>query len=113
MTPSIAEIAVADLASPLPESLVVLDVREDDEWHAGHIDAALHIPLRDVPQRLAEISSDHRVLVVCRVGARSGQATAFLQAQGKDVVNLAGGMLEWARNGRSMVTEGSGPPSVR
>ena len=96
----------------LPAALAVLDVREDDEWVAGHIDGALHIPLMQVPARMHELPPDQQVLVVCRVGARSAQATAYLQAQGVDAVNLAGGLVAWARAGRPLVADPPTTPHV-
>ncbi|MGH3515895.1 MAG: rhodanese-like domain-containing protein [Haloechinothrix sp.] len=90
------------------QRLVLLDVREDDEWRAGHAPEALHIPLRDVPARmdeLAEFPDDQPIYVVCRTGGRSAQATAFLNANGYEAVNVAGGMKSWQTEGRPMVGE--------
>ncbi len=112
MLPRISEVSAAEVADPLPDGVVVLDVREPDEWAAGHIEGALHIPLMEVVQRVGDVPSDERVLVVCRVGVRSAQATAFLQAQGRDVANLEGGMVAWASAGRAMVSETEAPPTV-
>jgi rhodanese-related sulfurtransferase len=96
---------------PLPDDVSVLDVREDVEWQHGHIPGALHIPMMHLPSRLAEIPAG-RTLVVCKVGGRSAQAVAYLAAQGHDVVNLDGGMLEWSAAGRPMVAERGGDPLV-
>lgn len=87
----------------IPSDLVVLDVREIDEWESGHIDGAIHIPLGDLPSRVGELDSAARTLVVCHVGGRSARATAWLQAQGHDVVNLDGGMEAWEQAGRAVV----------
>ncbi len=108
MIPSVSIDGVPD---PLPEGLAVLDVREDVEWEHGHIDGAVHIPLMDLPHRLDEVPSG-QVLVVCKVGGRSGQAVGYLSQQGIDVVNLDGGMVDWAAAGRSMVSETGQPPTV-
>ena len=110
MTP-IPTVAMSGVPDPLPEGLGVLDVREDDEWRAGHVEGATHIPLRDVPARLAELP-EGQTLVVCKVGARSAQAVAYLQQQGRDAVNLDGGMLDWEAAGRPMVSETGTPPQV-
>ncbi len=112
MTEPIPEVDVSGVPPELPASLTVLDVREDGEWSAGHIDGALHIPLMQVPARMTELPPDSQVLVVCRSGARSAQAAAYLQAQGVDAVNLAGGLIAWVRAGRLMTTEGPGDASV-
>ncbi len=97
---------------PLPEDLVVLDVREAVEWHHGHIEGAQHIPLGDVPARLGEVPTERPVLVVCKMGGRSAQATGYLVQNGVDAVNLDGGMLEWQVAGRPMVSESGGSPHV-
>ena len=108
---SIPTVAMSGVPDPLPEGLVVLDVREQDEWDAGHIEGAVHVPLMDLPDRVGELSHD-QTLVVCKVGGRSAQATGWLTQQGYDVVNLDGGMLEWEAAGRPMVAEHDGPPQV-
>jgi rhodanese-related sulfurtransferase len=108
----IPTVGVTGVPDPLPEGLVVLDVREPVEWHHGHIEGARHIPLRQVPGRLAEVPTDAQVLVVCKVGARSAQATGYLVQNGVDAVNLDGGMLDWEAAGRAMVSDGGGPPQV-
>jgi rhodanese-related sulfurtransferase len=82
----------------------LLDVREDDEWSAGHIEGALHVPLMTLPQRMAEVPSDREVVVVCRVGGRSEQAVHFLVQNGIDAFNLDGGMFAWEAAGRPIVS---------
>lgn len=107
----IPTVTVDGVPHPLPEGLVVLDVREPVEWAHGHIDGAVHIPLMQLPQRLAELP-DGQTLVVCKIGGRSAQAVGYLTQQGIDAVNLDGGMLEWAGAGRPMVSETGRPPHV-
>ena len=109
---SIPTVALSGVPDPLPEGLVVLDVREQVEWDHGHIEGALHVQLMDLPNRLAELSAEPQTLVVCKVGGRSGQATGWLAQQGIDAVNLDGGMLEWEGAGRAMVSENGQPPQV-
>ncbi len=104
-------VSIDGVPDPLPEGLAVLDVREDDEWDAGHVEGAVHIPLRDLPARIGDVPAA-QTLVVCKVGARSAQAVAYLAQQGYDVVNLDGGMLDWAAAGRPMVSETGEPPYV-
>lgn len=108
---AIPTVDITGVPDPLPEDLNVLDVREDIEWAHGHIDGAQHIPLMQLPARLDELP-DGRTLVVCRVGARSAQAVAYLQAQGREVLNLDGGMLDWSAAGRPMVSETGSDPQV-
>jgi len=91
----------------------VLDVREDDEWAAGHVEGSAHIPMSGLLGRLDEIPKDREVLVVCRVGARSAQVAAYLRQHGwDDVRNLDGGLVEWVRAGKPLVTDTGAPPTV-
>lgn len=100
-------------ASAVPADAFVVDVREGGEWIFGHIGGALHIPLGELVTRVAEVPADRKVVVVCRVGARSAQAVNWLNnTQGRTTVNLVGGMAAWVRAGRSMVSETSQPPVV-
>ena len=78
---------------------VMLDVREPDEWAAGRAPGAVHIPLYELPARLAELPAHRPLSVVCRVGSRSAQAAAWLIAQGIEARNVTGGMLAWAALG--------------
>ncbi len=107
----IPTVDIDNVPDPLPEGLTVLDVREDGEFAAGHIDGAVHVPLYDLPARVGEMP-DGQMLVVCKVGARSAQAVAYLAQQGHDAVNLAGGMLDWEGAGRALVSESGGTPYV-
>lgn len=107
----IPTVSVEQVPDPIPEGLVVLDVREADEWAHGHIDGALHVPLSLLPLRLADLPTA-QTLVVCKVGGRSGQAVMWLTQQGYDAVNLAGGMVDWEAAGRSLVSDTGRPPVV-
>ena len=108
----IPTVVIDGVPDPLPEGLVVLDVREPVEWDYGHIEGAVHIPLTEIPSRVEELPVDQQLLVVCKVGGRSAQATSFLREKGFDAVNLAGGMIDWAEAGRPMVGDGDGDPLV-
>jgi len=97
----------------LPAGAYLLDVREPDEWAAGHAADAVHLPMMEIPARLDEIPRGGDVVVVCRSGGRSGQVVAYLMHQGYDnVVNLDGGMLDWVAAGRPMVSEDGQPARV-
>lgn len=103
-------------AGEVPAAATLVDVREDDEWEAGHIEGALHIPMAEVPGRLgelAELADAGEVVVVCRSGGRSARVVAWLAQQGVDAVNLEGGMGAWEGVGRPMVSETGGEPFVR
>jgi rhodanese-related sulfurtransferase len=104
-------VSMSGVPDPLPEELSVVDVREQVEWVHGHIEGAVHIPLGSLPERTSDVP-DGQVLVVCKVGARSARAVAYLAQSGHDVVNLDGGMLDWEAAGRPMVSETGLPPQV-
>ncbi|WP_058047558.1 rhodanese-like domain-containing protein [Streptomyces roseifaciens] len=97
-----------------PEDFL-LDVREADEWAAGHAEGALHIPMSDFVARFGELTEKApdgaRINVICRSGGRSAQVTAYLVQQGLDAVNVAGGMQDWEAAGRPVVA-GNGTPGT-
>lgn len=91
----------------------LLDVREDDEWVAGHAPGAHHLPMMEVPARMGEVPMDGEVVVVCRAGGRSAQVVAYLINNGWDNVrNLDGGMQSWDAAGRPLVSEDGQPARV-
>ena len=94
----------------------LLDVREDDEWKAGHAAGALHIPISEFVARYGELTEaapqDGRINVICRVGGRSAQVAMYLAQQGLDAANVAGGMEHWAAAGRPVVNDKGEPGTV-
>lgn len=90
---------------------VLLDVREPDEFAAGHAPGALHIPLGQLADRLGEIPAGD-VVVTCKRGGRASKATAQLLGVGRNAVNLDGGMQAWSDDGRPMVSENGEAPTV-
>ncbi|WP_405751081.1 rhodanese-like domain-containing protein [Streptomyces sp. NBC_00012] len=110
-----APLPSVDVAA-VPSDGFVLDVREDNEWAAGHVEGALHIPMSDFVARFGELTEsvddDRRVHVMCRVGGRSAQVTQYLVQQGVDAVNIDGGMLAWDGSGRPIVTDSGDPAFV-
>jgi rhodanese-related sulfurtransferase len=100
-------------ASQVEPGAYLLDVREPDEWEAGHAPGAHHLPMMEVPARMAEIPGDTEVVVVCRSGGRSGQVVSYLMGNGwENVRNLDGGMQSWAAQGRDVVSESGQPARV-
>nr|WP_145164894.1 rhodanese-like domain-containing protein [Paenibacillus terrae] len=77
------------------EKLYMLDVREPEEWAAGHLEGAKHIPLGQLTGRLHELDKSKEIIVICRSGNRSGLACELLSEKGFDVVNMTGGMNDW------------------
>ena len=97
------EVEADDAAALAADGALVLDVREDDEWAAGHVAGSMHISVGELGARLGELPADRRIVAVCRTGARSGAITTALAARGYDVVNLAGGLQAWIAEGFPLV----------
>lgn len=105
--PDLPSTGVRDIADA-----VLLDVREDDEWQHGHAPGALHIPLGQLVARVGEVPQGRPVAVICRMGSRSAQATAWLLGQGLDARNVDGGMLAWQAEGLPVQTPQGTPGHV-
>jgi rhodanese-related sulfurtransferase len=99
-------VTVQDLANTQEASYFILDVRQPDEFVAGHVPDAVLIPLGELQTRVSEVPTDRPVYVICRSGNRSRQASEILIASGfTDVRNVEGGVLAWAQAGYSLETE--------
>jgi phage shock protein E len=100
-----AEVSVAEAASLRDAGALILDVRETDEWVAGHIPGATLISLGDLASRVDELPSDRTIVVVCRSGNRSAQGRDILQRAGfGSVTSMAGGMIDWIASGLPVQT---------
>jgi rhodanese-related sulfurtransferase len=98
-------------AAQVPGDAFLLDVREHDEWKAGHVPGALHIPLGELGARYPEIARDRPLYVICRSGVRSARAAQALAGAGWDAHNVADGMTGWHAAGRPMASD-TGTPYV-
>lgn len=97
----------------LADDAVILDVRRQDEWDAGHAPTAVHIPIDELSDRLAELpATDGPIPVVCRGGGRSSRATKWLNENGHSAVNVTGGMKAWHASGKPMESVGGSDPEV-
>ena len=97
-------VSVTEAAAMRDAGALVLDVREPDEWVAGHVPGAALIPLGELAARVAEVPRDRDVVVVCRSGNRSAQGRDILLGAGyTSVTSMAGGMNDWAGSGRQVV----------
>ena len=83
----------------------LVDVRLDDEWEAGHIAGAKHIPLDSLSARAGEIDQSQPVVLYCRSGDRSSGAADALAASGWDVQSMEGGLEAWAEKGLPLEPE--------
>jgi rhodanese-related sulfurtransferase len=89
-----------------------LDVREQDEWDAGHDNAAMHIAMADLPAAAKSFPKDRKIICICRSGNRSGKVAAWLISRGLDAVNMTGGMQAWAADGLPVVTDSGSAGTV-
>ena len=101
----VAQAQIADVPATFDRSVILVDVREDDEWQRGHAPGAQHIPMGQVPSRIDEIDADAKLFVVCQAGGRSQRVAQYLARNGYTPVNVLGGMQAWAAAGRPVVTD--------
>ena len=90
----------ADYHDSDDDNILVVDVREVDEFEAGHIPGLINLPLSELEERYDELDEDRTILLVCRTGGRSDRAAQFLYAMGyENLINVDGGTLAWAQSG--------------
>ena len=98
--PALPGISAAEARTRQQAGAQIVDVREPDEWRAGHIPGAVHVPLASLQARMRDLDPQRELIVVCRSGNRSAMAVSFLQSAGlAGAVNLEGGMIAWGRHG--------------
>ncbi|MBC7373905.1 MAG: rhodanese-like domain-containing protein [Frankiales bacterium] len=93
------EVSIDQLKQARQEGAIVVDVRNDDEYAAGHVSGAQSLPLPEVEARMHELPKDQTVFLVCQGGGRSGKAADLLGAAGYDVRSVAGGTSAWLEAG--------------
>ena len=98
-------------AAEVPAGAYLLDVREPEEWDAGHAPGAVHIPLGELGARYTELDTSRPLYVICRSGGRSANAAQALAGAGWDASNVSDGMFGWQAAGLPM-TAASGQPYV-
>jgi len=108
---SFDNVDVATAQALLATGALLLDVREDDEFAAGHAADARHVALATVPDEIDTLPRDVTIVCVCRLGGRSARAATFLAEQGFTVVNLEGGMVAWAE-AAAPLTSDNGEPTI-
>jgi rhodanese-related sulfurtransferase len=107
----VEEVDVTDATSG-GEAVVLLDVRNAQEWEAGHAPAAVWVPLGELEGARFSLPINRRIVCVCKSGARSQRAAAELQNMGFDAVNMTGGMKAWAAQGLPVVRDDGSPGDV-
>ena len=101
---AIPEIDVTELVRRHADGTVIVDVRRQDEYDAGHVPGALLIPLDQLQARWEEVPVGAEIPIICRTGARSARAVEALNRMGRRTVNVAGGTLAWIEAGNPVVT---------
>jgi rhodanese-related sulfurtransferase len=100
--PSVSAVQASELVGG---DALLLDVREDHEWVAGHAPDAVHVPMSRLAERVAELPLDRPIVCVCHVGGRSAMVVAALNRAGWQALNLDGGMDAWAAAGLPVVDD--------
>lgn len=101
---AVPEIDVDELARRHADGVLIVDVRRQEEYDAGHVSGAVLIPLDELGARWEEVPAGAEVAVICRSGARSARAVQALNGAGRTTVNVAGGTLAWVEAGHPLVT---------
>ena len=91
---------------------MLLDVREQHEWDAGHAPQAVHIPMSELQSRAGELPADRTIVCICHVGGRSTAVTDALNRGGWHALNLVGGMEAWRHEGLPVVRDDGSPGTV-
>lgn len=92
------EISVDSIAADT--AVPVVDVREQDEWDAGHVPHAIHIPMGEIVERISEVPDG--VAVICHSGGRSARVVQYLESQGYTAANVVGGTAAWIAAGHDV-----------
>lgn len=97
------ELSPLEVMAVVEAGAVLLDVREDDEWAAGHAPQAVHMAMSRLNQEYERLPADRQIVCICHVGARSAAVADALRRAGWDAVNLSGGMEAWQAAGLPVV----------
>jgi rhodanese-related sulfurtransferase len=100
---AIEHVSATEAISLSKGTSVLLDVREQDEWDAGHAPQAQSLPMSQLTERLSELPVDTDILVICHSGGRSQRVTRALVDAGYPAIDVSGGMLAWAAAGGEVV----------
>ncbi len=110
--PDVPHVDPAEGKRRVDAGALLLDVRNPDEWQAGHAEGAAWIPMREIAERQDELPTDREIVVICKTGGRSARVTQALVAAGYDAANVAGGGEAWQAAGLPIVTDDGQPGTV-
>ena len=106
------QLSAVEARDAVASGAILLDVREQDEWDAGHAPQARHLPMSQLQSRAAELDRDAQIVCVCHVGGRSAAVADALARAGWQAANLAGGMIAWSAAGLPVLDNDGRPGSV-
>jgi rhodanese-related sulfurtransferase len=113
MTPSeVDHIDPVESKQRVDAGALLLDVRNPDEWEAGHVEGSTWIPMNQLVDRQGELPTDREIVVICKVGGRSARVAEALVAAGYHAANVAGGAEAWQQAGLPIVTSDGQPGTV-
>jgi rhodanese-related sulfurtransferase len=98
------EVDIEQLEKARAQGTPLVDVRETDEYVAGHVPGAVLLPMSEIVERVDEVPAGGQVYVICQLGGRSLKVVEWLRQQGVDAYSVAGGTKAWAESGRGIVT---------
>jgi rhodanese-related sulfurtransferase len=108
----VPEVSAEEASTLVSQGALLLDVREPDEWQAGHAPDAIFLPIGQVEARIDELPRDRQILAICRVGGRLAAVVAALNTLGYDAVNVAGGMRAWESDDLPVIADDGLPGAV-
>ena len=111
-TPDVDHIDPVESTRRVDAGALLLDVRNPNEWKAGHAEGAAWIPMGELAERQEELPTDREIVVICKTGGRSAQVAKALLAAGYGAVNVAGGSEAWRSAGMPIVTDDGQPGTV-
>ncbi|MEO6701227.1 MAG: rhodanese-like domain-containing protein [Jatrophihabitantaceae bacterium] len=106
------EVTVTQAIELVAGEAILLDVREQHEWDAGHAPQAQHLAMSELSGRVDELPKDTQIVCVCHLGGRSAAVSAALNRAGWQALNLTGGMRAWAAEGQPVIDANGGPGLV-
>ena len=101
-----------DLENLIQQGYQLIDVREYDEWDAGHYKSATHIPMGSIVESIDKLVVDKKYIFICRSGARSGRVTNYVNSLDIESYNLSGGMKEFQKFTKEIVDLEGNPGQI-
>ncbi len=108
----VPSVSAAQAREQIKSGAKLVDVRENNEWTAGHAPQAVHMPLASLESKATRLSKNKPVLVICRSGNRSRTGAKKLRALGYDAFSVSGGMRAWESAGGAILDRKGRPGRI-